>query len=84
MYKTLFGIHFLLTILGLWLVYYFTQQEAAPVRYADYSAAEDIATSAEEPFDSVQMTVYALYILVGAQALFVLNILLALFRRRAK
>ncbi|AEA44560.1 hypothetical protein [Fluviicola taffensis] len=81
MNKYLFGTHYLLTIISLLIIYFAIQQEqkGMPSITSDYSVLEDMQNQSEETTDWI---IYAFYMLVGAQIIFVLNILISSIRNR--
>lgn len=84
MNKYLFGIHFLVTIISLLIIYFTTQQQETPQDYSDYSGSEDLQNQAEAVAEEVQWIVYAVYALVGAQIVFALNIIISIFKTPIK
>jgi len=82
MNKYLFSTHFLLTIVSLVILYHSTQQqEIPPVASTDYSVIDDIQNQTQSE-ETIDWMTNAIYILVGAQIIFVLNILVSIIRSR--
>lgn len=80
MNKYLFVTHFFLTIVGLVIIYLSTKQQEIPqVATTDYSVIDDIQNQPEE---AIEQIAYAIYMLVAAQIIFVLNILVSIIRSR--
>jgi heme/copper-type cytochrome/quinol oxidase subunit 1 len=81
MNKYLFATHFLLTIAGLVIIYLSTQQQQdlAPAATSDYSVVDDIQN---QPEDTIDWITYAVYMLAGAQIMFVLNVLVSIIKSR--
>lgn len=84
MNKTLFGIHFLLTILSLTVIYFAVQQEAPPSVHTDYSVMDDLREQSEDPVDWIKWVSITYYTFIGAQIVFGLNILLSILWTRNK
>lgn len=84
MNKYLFATHFLLTIIGLVIIYRSTkQQEIPPVATIDYSVIDDIQNQ-DQPEEAIDWITYAVYMIAGAQIIFVLNIIISMIKSKRK
>lgn len=82
MNKYLFATHFLLTIISLVILYYSTQQqEMPPSTSTDYSVIDDIQNQSQ-PEEAIDWITYAVYMIAGAQIIFVLNIIVSILKSR--
>nr|WP_294862622.1 hypothetical protein [uncultured Fluviicola sp.] len=80
MNKYLFATHYLLTVASLVIIYLSTrQQEVMPATTPAYSVMDDVQNQQDEAIDWI---IYAIYTLVGAQVIFVLNIVVSLIKSR--
>ena len=76
-----FGTHFLLTIIGLAFFYFALPQEISPVPYTDISVYE---MQTKHKINTASSAPFIVYLLIGAQVIFVLNILLSILKRRRR
>lgn len=76
-----FGTHFLLTIIGLAVFYFALPQEVSPEPYKDLSVTEELT---EDTINTASWAPFMVYLLIGAQLVFGLNVLLSLFKRKRK
>lgn len=75
-----FGAHYLLTIIGLAVFYFTLPQEVSPAPYVeDFSMYED---QTKHTINTVDGAPFMVYLLIGAQLVFVLNVLLSILRNR--
>ncbi len=75
-----FGTHYLLTIIGLAIFYFTLPQEVSPAPYMeDFSISED---QTKNTINTVDGAPFMIYLLIGAQMVFILNVLLSLLRNR--
>lgn len=75
-----FGAHYLLTIIGLAIFYFALPQEVSPAPYVeDFSMYED---QTKHTINTVEGAPFMVYLLIGAQLVFVLNVLLSLLKAR--
>jgi len=82
MNKYLFATHHILTIVSLVIIYQSTQQqEVMPAPTPDYSVLDNVQAQPEEAIDWIT---YAVYMLLGAQIIFVINVIYSLVKSRRK
>lgn len=80
----LFGMHYLLTILSLLIIYFAVQQQAPPTVHTDYSVMDELREQSDDPVNWIEWVSTASYALVIAQILFGINILLSIIQTRRK
>ncbi|TSJ40126.1 hypothetical protein [Fluviicola chungangensis] len=76
-----FGAHYLLTIISLAVIYFAVPQEVSPTKYTDYSLSNE-AQQVEMAINTVDWVSNTIYILIGAQIIFGLNILFSILKSR--
>lgn len=81
MNRYFFGAHYLLTIISLAVIYFAVPQEVSPTKYTDYSLSNE-AQQAELAINTVDWVSNTIYILIGAQIIFGLNILFSILKSR--
>lgn len=82
MNKYLFATHYILTIVSLVIIYQSTQQqEMPPATTTDYSVIEDIQNQ-YQPEEAIDWITYAVYMIAGAQIIFVVNIIVSMIKSR--
>lgn len=74
-----FGTHYLLTIISLTVFYFALPQQVSPAPYTDISVNE---AQTEHTINTVEWAPLMVYLIIGAQIIFGLNIFLSILKNR--
>ena len=75
-----FGAHYLLTVIGLAVFYFALPQEVSTKPYMeDFSISEE---QTKQTINTVDGAPFIVYLIIGAQLIFVLNVLLSILKNR--